>query len=90
MPQHPTLSVDQKIQIARIAADLMMHHCPELTSSNKVATFSSQLETCRRFTQAGDLSKSHLYSDIGIYEHTFDWFFKSVMKHVTDESVSLE
>lgn len=41
MPQHPTLSVDQKIQIARLAADLMMHHCPELTSFNKVVTDES-------------------------------------------------
>ncbi|HFU1359311.1 TPA: hypothetical protein ACGQTY_002494 [Citrobacter farmeri] len=90
MPQKEALSLDQKIQVARIAAELLMHHCPELTSSKMTTTLSKQIEIRNLLIARGSDPNADRYADVCRFEQTFEWLYDVVLERVTGESVSLE
>lgn len=87
MSQKP-LTTDQRIQVARIAADLMMRHCEELTSSKLRVSLSKQVEIRNELAEREGAPNPVQCQDVLRFEQTFDWLFDTILERVMGESDS--
>lgn len=90
MPLNTELTIDQRIQVARIAADLVMHHCKNLTSDKMTLPLSSQITARNEQVMRGDEPAPNRFRDVIEFEQTFEWAYDVVLETVTGESDSHE
>ncbi|WP_038912749.1 hypothetical protein [Dickeya zeae] len=74
------LTIDQRIQIARMATDIYMHTFHELTSAKNVIPMSRTVNT------NNDAAKE----ERARIQRSYDWAFDLVASKVTDESETSE
>lgn len=86
MPHVKTLTIDQRIQVARIAADLLMHHCENLTSSKMTSPLSRQVALRNVMNERDEDPNPERYMDVIVFEQTFEWLYDTVLERVTGES----